>query len=200
MELDKIKVYYSKMDIDKLERIAKFEIASLRPEVINIVKEEIHKRGMDKNLLDGIQSQVIMLSPSEILEATEKIKSLKCPNCGDKKNNLVGGNLRKVRGYVFFTFDTKQEVILCGDCLNKSQNDALLKNILFGWWGFPRGLIATPRAIIGHFKEQKRDKARGVSEVILKDFVLENIGELRTNWDNEEELIHFIQYKNELVD
>ncbi|MBK8055740.1 MAG: hypothetical protein IPK35_21315 [Saprospiraceae bacterium] len=46
------------MDDSKLERIAKFEIAGLQPEVIPIVISEIQKRGLDKNLLTQDKSPI----------------------------------------------------------------------------------------------------------------------------------------------
>ncbi len=196
-DLKTIKEYYSKMDIDRLEKIVKSEIAKFEPEVRFIIEREMKKRGMNENLFAAIEAQTKVLSGEQILEATEKVKNLKCPNCGNPNNKLVGGNLTKVRGYIFFAGNTKQPVILCPDCLNKIQNKALFKNLLLGWWSFPSGFIRTPQAIFNHFTEKKEHRARGISEIIIKNFVIKNIGELKTNWKNEDELSSFILHKND---
>ncbi|MCB0648444.1 MAG: hypothetical protein KDC49_17355 [Saprospiraceae bacterium] len=103
MDLEQIRNHYSKMDDSKLERIAKFEIASLQLEVKPIVIAEIQKRGLDENLLTGIEAQTKELSEEEVYELRDKVKGLDCPKCGKSNMGLVGGIIRKVRSYLIIT-------------------------------------------------------------------------------------------------
>lgn len=193
-DLDYIKENYSKMEDFKLERIAKYEVASLKPEVLPILISEIERRGLNDNLLKGIDSQVKNLSPDELNDIKTKIKGLACPNCRNKAQELNGGIIRRVRSYLIITQYEKNVIITCNSCLEKEQKSQLIKNSLLGWWGIPWGLIRTPMSIINHFRDNmKKEK---LSELILIDFIKQNVGELRTNWEDEKYLSDFIKHVN----
>lgn len=195
IDLEQIRNHYSKMDDLKLERIAKFEITSLQPEVKPIVIAEIQKRGLDENLLTGIQAQTKELSEEEVYELRDKLKGLGCPNCGNSNQGLVGGIIRKVRSYLIMTHYEKRTMIACKECVETERKNQLIKNSLLGWWGFPWGLLyRTPQAIIYHFRDNS--KREEISESILIEFAVENIGELKTNWENEDKIVDFIHHQN----
>lgn len=195
IDLEQIRNNYAKMDDSKLERIAKFEIASLRPEVQPIVIEEIKKRGLDENLLSGIEAQTKELTEEEIYELVDKVKGLNCPNCGESNQGLAGGTIRKVRSFIIFTTYEKRPMIACRACVEKERKNQLIKNSLLGWWGIPWGFFyRTPQAIINHFRDN--GKREEISESILIDFAARNIGELKTNWDNEDIIVDFINNHN----
>lgn len=194
LDLEQIKKHYSEMDNSKLERIAKFEMASLNPEVHSIVIAEIQKRGFDEALLEGIEAQIKTLTTEEIYELTDKIKGLDCPSCGKSNQGLVGGIIRKVRSYVIITQYEIRPIIACAACVEAERKNQLIKNSLLGWWGFPSGLFRTPQAIINHFMDNgKKDK---ISKSVLSDFVVQNVGELKTNWENEHKIVAFINHQN----
>lgn len=195
IDLEQIKNHYSKMDDTKLERIAKFEIASLQPEVQPIVIAEIKKRGLDENLLTGIEAQTKELSEEEVYELRDKVKELDCPKCGKSNQGLVGGIVRKVRSYLIITQYETRPMIACKSCVEEERKSQLIKNSLLGWWGFPWFFFyRTPQAIIGHFRDN--GKREEISESILIEFAVQNIGELKTNWDNEDKLVDFIHHQN----
>jgi len=199
IDIEHIKNHYSKMDDFKLERIAKYEIAKLKPEIINIVTDEIKRRGLDVNLLSGIEAQTKIVSKEEVYELTVKVKKLDCPSCGKSNQGLVGGIIRKVRSYIIFTHFERRTMIACKKCVELERKIQLIKNSIFGWWGFPSGLLySTPSAIINHFLDNRKNEA--ISELIISDFVLQNIGELKTNWGNEEKLVDFIYHHNNNTD
>lgn len=195
MNVEQIKKNYAQMDDWTLERIAKFEVASLLPEVQEIIIAEIKKRGLDANLLSGVQAQKQQLTVIELYESVNKIRGLDCPICGLSGQELVGGVIRKVRSYLFFSQHEERPLIACRSCVDKEQKSQLIKNGLLGWWAFPAGLVKTPLVIFYHFRDIK--KKNTISETILKEFVLHNIGELKTNWDKEENLVDFIDLKNQ---
>lgn len=195
IDLEQIRNHYSNMDDSKLERIAKFEVASLHPEVQPIIIAEIKKRGLDENLLIGIKAQTKKLSEKEIHELRDKVKGLDCPSCGKPNQELVGGIIRKVRSYVLVTHYEKRPMIACKSCLEKERKSQLIKNSLFGWWGFPWGFFyRTPQAIINHFRDNGKEEE--ISESILIEFAIQNAGELKTNWDDEDKLVDFINHQN----
>jgi hypothetical protein len=195
LDLEQIRKHYSEMDNSKLERIAKFEIASLNPEVHPIVIAEIQKRGFDEALITGIEAQTKTLTSEEIYELIAKIKGLDCPSCEKSNQGLVGGIIRKVRSYVIITQYEIRPIIACTTCVEAERKNQLIKNSLFGWWGFPSGLLfRTPQAIINHFIDNgKKDE---ISKSVLSDFAVQNVGELKTNWENEDRLVAFINHQN----
>jgi hypothetical protein len=194
VDLEKIKAHYSEMNISKLERIAKFEIASLEPEVQPIIIAEIKKRGLGESFLIGIEAQTKALTEEDVFELRDKIKGLNCPSCGKSNQGLVGGIIRKVRSYIIITQYETRSMIACKNCVETERKNQLIKNSLFGWWGFPSGLYRTPQAIINHFRDN--GTTHKISESILVDFALQNIGELKTDWDDDDELVRFINHQN----
>jgi hypothetical protein len=197
VDIEQIRNHYSKMDDSKLERIAKFEIASLQPEVQPIVIAEINKRGLDKNLLTGIEAQTKELSEEEVYGLRDKIVGLDCPNCQKPNQGLVGGIIRKVRSYIIFTQHETRPMIACQTCVESERKNQLIKTSIFGWWGIPWGLFyRTPQAIINHFRDN--NKKEEISESIIIEFAVQNIGELKTNWENENKLVEFINHQNKV--
>ena len=193
-DLEYIKENYSKMEDFKLERIAKYEASLLRPEVLPILISEIKKRGLNENLIQGINSQVKELSTKEINGVITKIKGLSCPICENTSQELNGGIIRKVRSYLILTQYEKKAIISCNTCLDKERKNQLIKNSLLGWCGLPWGLIRTPISIINHFRDNL--KKEEISEAILNEFIKKNIGELKTNWEDEKNLSDFIKHIN----
>ncbi len=188
-------LYYSQMDDVQLEKIAKFKIASLRPEVQPLVIDEIKKRGLDNNLIRGIEAQMKELTNKELLDLVNKIHGLDCPMCGEPQKGLVGGIVRKVRSYLIVCLYEKRWIIACQTCVDKERKNQLIMNLLFGWWAIPKGmLLRTPQAIIGHFRDN--DRKEEISELILAQTATYHIGELRTNWDNEKILVTYIHGLN----
>ena len=56
-DLQKIRQHYARMDDAKLERIAKFGMSGLRPDVYPIVVAEVRKRGWGEEFLAGMDAQ-----------------------------------------------------------------------------------------------------------------------------------------------
>ncbi|MDR0438048.1 MAG: hypothetical protein LBH22_07100 [Bacteroidales bacterium] len=74
----------------------------------------------------------------------------------------------------------------------------MTSTLLFGWWGIPFGIFRTPIALIASLNDSKnRDE---ISEEIIISFAINNVGELRTNWDRENDLVEFIKHWNKLVE
>ena len=196
IDIKKIRENYSRLDDSKLESIAKFETASLSSEVQLILIEEIKRRGLDENLLSAIEVQSKGLSDEELLEITNRIKSLSCPVCGKANKGLMGGIIRRVRGYAVVCLYECKTIIACQTCIDLERDHQLIMNSLLGWWGIPLGLFRTPQVIVNHFIDNRKKET--ISTQILSDFVGENIGELITHLENEQELIEVINHMNSI--
>ncbi|MDD5184174.1 MAG: hypothetical protein PHS84_02825 [Paludibacter sp.] len=194
IDLDQIRKNYESFEDYKIEHLAKNEAGSLRPEVVPILKEEIRKRGLDSNLIIGIESQTKELTEAELNELKSKIAKLACPECGQHHTPLTGIIIREVKSIVVITQYKKTPVILCPTCAQKKRKDAMISTALLGWWGIPSGIFQTLHALISSLTDNKKRDI--ISDSILTQFAIINIGEIRTNWDKENELVDFVRHKN----
>lgn len=194
IDLEQIKKNYSEFADYKIEHLAKTEAGGLEPDVIPILINEINKRGLDKNLIKGIEAQTKELTESELNELKIKITNLTCPECGNKNGQLVGSFIRTVKSFIVLTSYKKFPIITCKSCADKKRKNAMISTALLGWWGIPFGLFRTPIALITTFTD--KSKAEDISDEIIAWFAVENIGEIRTNWEKETELVEFIGHIN----
>jgi hypothetical protein len=195
LELEQIRKNYAEFDDYKIEHLAKNEINSLDPNVVEILKEEIKKRGLDSNLNKGIEAQSKELTESDLNELKVKISKLSCPECGQSDSPLIGTLIREVKSFIVFTHYKKTPLILCQACADKKRKNAMITTALLGWWGIPWGLFRTPHAIISSLSDKKNLEI--ISDSILTQFAIENVGEIRTNWDKKSVLVDFIRHKNQ---
>ena len=195
IDLERIKENYASFDDYKLEHLAKNEAAKLDSEVISILMAEIKKRGLDSNLEKGIEAQTKELTESEINELISKIINITCPACGQKNTPLVGSIIRTVRSFILLTYYEKTFFISCRSCAKNKKKMAMITTALLGWWGLA-GIIRTPIALITTMKDNKKQES--ISDEIITDFVIGNIGEIRTNWEKEDELVEYLGHVNSL--
>ncbi|NJO87675.1 MAG: hypothetical protein HC831_00950 [Chloroflexia bacterium] len=179
INIEQIKRNYAGFEDFKIIHIAKNEARGLEPEVIPILIDEINKRGLDWDLIKGIEAQTKELSTNEIIELKNKIIHLPCPECGQKDKPLIGTLIRKVKSYVLLTSTQKAYLISCKSCAEKERKNAMITTALLGWRGIPMGLVKTPIALIASLRDKKRREE--ISEVILTNFAISNVGEIKTN-------------------
>ena len=194
MDLEQIRKNYADFDDFKIEHLAKNEVSGLNPEVVSILIDEIKKRGLDINLISGIEAQTKELTEIEVNELKSKVINLPCPDCGEKSGQLMGSIIRTVKSFIVFTSYKKGPIIACQSCLDKRRKSAMSTTFLWGWWGIPFGVFRTLITLIANLKDNKKRNA--ISEEIIFSFVINNIGELRTNWDKESELVDFVRHTN----
>jgi hypothetical protein len=194
IDLDQIRKNYADFDDFKIEHLAKNEAGGLEPDVIPILINEIIKRGLDPDLIKGIEVQTKALTESELNELKTKITNLSCPDCGSKGTPLIGSLIRTVRSIVVLTTYKKTPVITCKSCADKRRKNAMISTFLLGWWGIPFGIIRTPIALIASLTDKNRQDK--ISDGIITVFAIENIGEIKTNWDKENELVDYLRHVN----
>jgi len=196
IDLEQIRKNYESFEDYKIDHLAKNEVGSLSPEVVIILKEEIKKRGLDTNLISGIEAQTKELTEAELNDLKSKISKLACPKCGQHHTLLIGILIREVKSFVVLTHYKKTTIILCPTCAEKKRKDAMISTALLGWWGIPWGIFRTLHALISSLTDNKNRDI--ISDSILTQFAIVNIGEIRTNWDKENELVDFVRHKNNM--
>jgi len=196
LDLKKIKENYANFADSKLEYLAKYEVASLAPEVISILIDEIKKRGLSDALLTAIEAQITPLTEETLTSLKSKVISLPCPQCGTAHRPLMGTLVREVKSYIFFTSYKKKPIITCQTCADRVIERSWRNTLLFGWWGIPWGIFRTSMAIMSSLKDARnRDEQ---SDAILIGFTTKHIGEIKANSEKEQELIGFIRDWNNL--
>jgi hypothetical protein len=184
---------YSKKTDSELIYIATQKASGLRPGVIEIIEDELKKRNLNLNILDGVKAQNKEYSIEEINELSKKLRDLPCPLCGDKSSKLNGTIMHTVKSFVFFSTFRKEPILGCPDCLDKKNQESIISTALFGWWGFPWGLLKTPFYIYNNIKAKKQNRILEPNEALLS-FTLENVGQIESYTDNVEELKKIIKY------
>lgn len=184
---------YESLPDDKIIRLASEEARSLRPEALELLKQIIKERGLSADVTNSIDAQSKKITEDILLEYTELLRGLPCPVCntaGDKLNATITGT---VISFILMTSYQKEVKIACPACLNKLNNNAIIKSALLGWWGLPWGIFRTPQALILNNKMKKQNNLQEANGV-FKSFVLQRIGRIEANRNNPSGLSDIIQY------
>lgn len=188
---------YQRMSDEELIRTATQDAYGLTPEALEVAKAEIRKRGLDESIIKGLEAQNKELTPEEIDTYCESISKLSCPICGNSAERLNATMTSEVMSFIFFTQYKKKIKVGCGHCLDKANENALLKSAVLGWWGIPWGLIRTPKAIVTNLKSKRTNHSPDHNNY-LRNFVLNRIGELETYKDDEQKLKQILARQNRL--
>lgn len=184
---------YESLPDDKIIRLASEEARSLRPEALELLKQIIKERGLSADVTNSIDAQSKKITEDILLEYTELLRGLPCPVCNtadDKLNATITGT---VISFILMTSYRKEVKIACPACLNKLNNNAIIKSALLGWWGLPWGIFRTPQALILNNKMKKQNNLQEANGV-FKSFVLQRIGRIEANRNNPSGLNDIIQY------
>jgi hypothetical protein len=93
-----------------------------------------------------------------ILQHAHKIKEGPCPLCKQSSSKTEARYYYRVWSVVVLTSWIKRTHICCFSCGRKTNFGSFVFCILFGWWGFPWGLIITPAQIIANIAEMFRPR------------------------------------------
>jgi hypothetical protein len=192
MDIKRIEENYQRMSDNEIIRIATTDARGLRPEVFGIIENEIKKRNLNPNILQGAIAQNKEYSLAEVEQYSKLLRDLPCPICGNTHEKLNGTVSHTVKSFIIFTTYGTEPTIACPDCLDKKNDDAILSTALLGWWGFPWGFFKTPIYIYRNYKAKKDNRLDSSNNTLLS-YTLGNIGEIETYKDNKEKLKDIIK-------
>jgi len=195
MDLKDIRENYRGFDDYKIEKIASQEAASLRPEVLDILKDEIRRRNLNLNLIDSVNSQTRELTDAELNEYYEILRNHPCPNCNSKTQKLNVTAIGTVYSILVVTSYEKFVRIACSNCLDEMHRKANIKSALLGWWGFPWGPIHTIRSFMFNSSMMKNNRTEKPND-IFKNFIGNNVGIIEKAKTQPEKLTEFINGVN----
>lgn len=191
--IEEIKENYKKFSDAKIVDIARYQSKGLRKEVLEILKDEIVHRGLDKRLISWVDAETDTLTDLEIHSLINKIENLPCPDCLQKKGKLSGFEINRVVSVIFDTNDTTNWKIICSKCGNREKIKSMMVTLLAGWWS-RHGFFLTPYILIKdsiNFFFQKK-----MSDRILIQFIEKNTGLIRLRGTEEKALIGLIRSHN----
>ena len=174
-----LKENYRRLPDSKLLRIASESATKLRPEALELLKEELRTRGLAETAEKAIEVQFKVVSEADIAEYCALLQALPCPVCRSTAQPLNATLTSKVMSFLVLTTWKKQLAIACPTCLDKLNRDASTSSALLGWWGFPWGVIRTVQALIANGKMLKNNHAPHPND-LLKSFVAGNVGRIET--------------------
>jgi len=191
--LDQLRKNYERFDDNKLIRIATEDAAGLRPEAVDLLKQVIKERGLAESITKGIDAQLQEVDDQKLSEYAELLRSLPCPICKSTDEKLNATMTGSVISFIIMTNYEKELKVACPDCLDKANNKAMIKSVLFGWWGFPWGIIRTPQALLLNNRMKKQNRLSEPND-LFNAFVLGRIGRLEANRNNTNELREIIRH------
>jgi hypothetical protein len=191
--IEQLRQNYERFDDDKIIRIATQEAAGLRPEALELLKVIIKERGISDDVLKGIDAQMQEIDEVVLHEYTEILRKLPCPICNSSNQKLNATLKGEVISFIIMTNYEKELKIACPDCLDKENNNGMIKSLLLGWWGFPWGIIRTIQSVFFNLKMKKRNRLETPSEYLL-GFALENIGRIETARHSPDHLKQIIEH------
>lgn len=192
-DLQQLRKNYEQFDDKKLIRIASEEAGGLRPEAFDLLKQIIQERGLSTDVIKAADVLVSEVSAKNLDDYVEVLRTLPCPVCDGTEEKLNATIVATVISFVLLTQYRKEVKIACPNCLNKMNNDAMIKTAVLGWWGLPWGIIRTPQALMLNNKRKAENDWPEAND-LFKSFVYGRLGRIEANRNNPEELQDIITY------
>jgi hypothetical protein len=145
---NELKQTYAGFPDGKLVKIATQQARELRPEALALLQQELQKRGLLGRVQSGIDLQFRQADARVIDRYCEVIRNLPCPHCSTTTRKLNATLAGEVVSLVFYTRYEQKLKIACPDCLDRTNNAAMLKSAFLGWWAIPSGVVNTVQSLI----------------------------------------------------
>ena len=174
---DELIRYYETLHYDRLLALAVNEAAQLTPEALGVLREEVHRRGLDNDLRDAIEIQTRRVEPAEQEELVQRFRKLPCPICNAQAALLNGA--RVATAYSFLVMTTYEEVLVigCPQCILAAARKANRATAAFAWWGIPWGPIRGLKAMsVNHEASAAAERHEATAD--LRQYVASNLGEV----------------------
>jgi hypothetical protein len=144
---DELIRHYGGLSDDRLTSLAVNEASGLTVDALEVLKAELHARGLGDQVRDAIAIQTRPLAADELLELVRRARRLPCPRCGSRAAMLNAATVGTVRSFLVMTSYEKSLVIGCPPCIRSAADKADTITGAFGWWGLPFGPIHTFQAM-----------------------------------------------------
>jgi hypothetical protein len=138
---------YASLSDDRLLDLAVSEASGLTAEALEVLKAELHARGIGNQLRDAITIQTRPIAAPELEELVQRARTLPCPSCGSTGAMLNAATVGTVRSFLVMTSYEKSVVVGCPSCISSAADKADTVTAALGWWGLPFGPIHTLQAI-----------------------------------------------------
>jgi hypothetical protein len=112
----------------------------IRDESLRFCSKKCQQKGYGLHVAEQIPDNVVLQKAGEIHRGL-------CPECSGNGPVDVHTSYR-VYSLLLFTSWSNRPHLCCRSCATKKQIGDALISLLFGWWGFPWGLIMTPVQIV----------------------------------------------------
>ncbi len=109
--------HYRNLPNEKIERICLYETRHLRPEVLPVLRAEVVRRGLSKELVDAIEIVAHGLSRDEYDAVVAWFRKRPCPLCGRQEDMLNACFEESVRSAGIVLQRTQVAVVGCPSCL-----------------------------------------------------------------------------------
>lgn len=189
---EELRKTFTAMSDDRLIKLATREAVGLRPEAVQIIEEEIIRRGISVGVTAGMHAQRKEYTVEELNSFCGILRVLPCPDCGSAHMKLNAVLTGHCTSFLIMTHYERRLRIGCSECLLKALNNATIRSSLLGWWGFPWGIVRTIGALrLNHRmgKEAELPEATGT----MLAFVHQHVGVIEANKDDTERLRQLIK-------
>jgi hypothetical protein len=193
--LKDIEENYSRMSDYELQRIATKDAVGLRPEVLEIIDNELKKRNLKLDLLKGIEAQNKQYTLAEVDQYCEILRKLNCPICDSNSALLNATKTYHVKSFIVVTIKEQKTYIACPHCLDELNGKAMMMTALLGWWGIPFGLIYTFLYLIKNQDAKKFNHADTPND-LMRAITLSKIGEIEVFKSDNSKLKTLIRFLN----
>jgi len=172
--IEDIRKNYEKYDDATILKIIS-EAKDLRKEVVELLNDEIRKRGLDPKLIEFVAIETNFYEGSERQQLINEIKRSVCTGCGNN-SELYGYTFNTIISYLIWYNHDQNLQIICSDCAKNLRLKSMLTTLALGWWS-RSGILATPATLISDLIEIiKKEK---YSKRVINHFVDENTGSIR---------------------
>lgn len=188
-DIEDIRENYKNFYDEKIIQIAQNESKGLRPEVLEILKDEIIKRNLDRTLIIWVETESKPITDYEKETLKNIIENLPCPTCQGTERILRGYEINTVVSILISSIDTSETKFLCKECGNKKKTISILKTLFLCLWS-RRGILLTPITLIKDLFNLFF--AKKISNRIFDEFIETNIGLIRLRGKTKEVLNNLI--------
>ncbi len=187
-ELEKIYAQYTDQE---LVHIATRSAHHLRPEALAVIRAMLRARNVDEAVFQGIDAAVQPVDEARVQEQVALIRSLPCPECGNRSAPLNAVLASRAISFLVMTSYDRTPYIGCLPCLERRCTKATWTSALAGWWGFPWGPVRTIQALVQNHGQKSALRSSTPSEALVA-FVAENTGKIEAYKGRPQELLTMI--------